>query len=383
MEAKQDISHIKNCTGCGACMLACHKRQAISLQPDAEGFFQPVIDRSKCNNCGLCYQRCHMCHEASAPHDESGFARKFYALTLKGDFPQVHGSTTTGAAYKISRAFLQQHPQGAVCGCIFDYADQQVKHVLVKDPDAVEQFCGSKYVQSNSGAAMLQVKQELQAGNPVLFIGMPCQVAGLKSQLTAKLRELLYTVDLICLGMTSPLVLKDYLAQNTAVTGKIKHINFRFRQDGYWKGEYHLKIVGEQNTLLLHNQDDPYLVAFLGCVNFHEPCYACPYKSPNLPRPADLTLGDFWGISNVVPECWHPELGVTQALVNTLRGEKLLQLLHYSIRDAYAVTEQQVKAVGPMLLKSAVRPAGRDVYYRVLNATHDPAQALQAARGAY
>lgn len=41
------------CTGCGACVSICPK-QAITMQPDAEGFLYPKVDGEKCVSCDLC-----------------------------------------------------------------------------------------------------------------------------------------------------------------------------------------------------------------------------------------------------------------------------------------------------------------------------------------
>ena len=45
------------CTGCGACVSICPK-QAITMQPDAEGFLYPKVDGEKCVSCDLCEKRC-------------------------------------------------------------------------------------------------------------------------------------------------------------------------------------------------------------------------------------------------------------------------------------------------------------------------------------
>ena len=46
------------------------------------------------------------------------------------------------------------------------------------------------------------VKADLKAGKPVLFIGTPCEVAGLKKYIK-RIPEDLYLVDLICHGVPS------------------------------------------------------------------------------------------------------------------------------------------------------------------------------------
>ncbi len=47
----------ERCCGCTACMAACPV-DAISMQPDEEGFAYPVIDPDKCIGCGKCVRSC-------------------------------------------------------------------------------------------------------------------------------------------------------------------------------------------------------------------------------------------------------------------------------------------------------------------------------------
>lgn len=51
-----------NCTGCGACVLACaHK--ALSMERNSEGFLYPTLDTNKCIRCGICEKVCPMTSE--------------------------------------------------------------------------------------------------------------------------------------------------------------------------------------------------------------------------------------------------------------------------------------------------------------------------------
>lgn len=47
----------EQCCGCGACADRC-PQQAISMQPDEEGFDYPVIDADKCFRCDQCLKVC-------------------------------------------------------------------------------------------------------------------------------------------------------------------------------------------------------------------------------------------------------------------------------------------------------------------------------------
>lgn len=46
-----------DCCGCTACASVCPV-QAISMQPDDEGFLYPVIDDEKCIRCRNCLKVC-------------------------------------------------------------------------------------------------------------------------------------------------------------------------------------------------------------------------------------------------------------------------------------------------------------------------------------
>ena len=47
----------EDCCGCTACYAVCPK-EAITMEPDQEGFDYPVIDESKCVRCYRCIEVC-------------------------------------------------------------------------------------------------------------------------------------------------------------------------------------------------------------------------------------------------------------------------------------------------------------------------------------
>lgn len=47
----------ENCCGCSACYAVCPS-QAISMEPDAEGFLYPTVDADKCIRCYKCLTVC-------------------------------------------------------------------------------------------------------------------------------------------------------------------------------------------------------------------------------------------------------------------------------------------------------------------------------------
>ena len=68
---------------------------------------------------------------------------------------------------------------------------------------------GSKYVQSYLGDTFRQIQSDLKKGLTVLFVGTPCQVHGLK-RITENAQNL-YTIDLLCLGVSYPKLFSKYI----------------------------------------------------------------------------------------------------------------------------------------------------------------------------
>ena len=82
---------------------------------------------------------------------------------------------------------------------------------------------------------MLKVKQDLREGKVVLFSGTACQTAGLNSFVGRKFRENLILVDIICHGVPSPFIWRDYLhyIQNK-IGKKIYKVVFRDKKHYGW-----------------------------------------------------------------------------------------------------------------------------------------------------
>ena len=73
---------------------------------------------------------------------------------------------------------------------------------------------GSKYIQSEMKDCYKQVAKKLQNGDIILFTGTICQIAGLKGYLNQTKTNInnLICCDIICHGVGSPVIWKEYLA---------------------------------------------------------------------------------------------------------------------------------------------------------------------------
>ena len=99
---------------------------------------------------------------------------------------------------------------------------------------------GTKYVQSSIGYSYKQIKNDLKS-KTVLFIGTPCQVAGLLNYIPNSLHKNLFTVSFICGGVPSNKFLKQNL---NSYLKDAKNIKFRNGCDyGFWIEYTNNKII--------------------------------------------------------------------------------------------------------------------------------------------
>lgn len=196
------------CTGCMACMNACHG-QAIAIKYDDEGFARPFVLHDKCVDCGLCQKVCPINNlpQKSVPQRVySGWANN----------EKIRKMSSSGGAFScLALPILRKG--GVVFGAAMN--DKfQVEHIWIEKEQDLHLLQGSKYVQSNIGESYKHVKEFLHKERKVLFCGTPCQVAALRNYLHRDYDNLV-TVDLICHGIPSPKVFEDWshgLRNNTA-----------------------------------------------------------------------------------------------------------------------------------------------------------------------
>ena len=194
------------CTGCYACYNICPKK-AISLKEDDFGFIYPQVDKEKCINCGLCKKICPQINSKLKMLQPN----KVYAV-YSNDNKVREKSTSGGVATIISKAILIQN--GVVYGAANLFDKKEFEYIRIDDAKNLYMIQGSKYVHCYVKNAYTNAKEDLLKGKKVLFIGTPCQIAGLKAFLI-KDYENLYTIDIICHGVPGQkLLFEDLKSKN-------------------------------------------------------------------------------------------------------------------------------------------------------------------------
>lgn len=344
-----NISTIQNkCYGCRSCEQIC-PQNSICMKPSKEGFIYPVVDENTCIHCGLCLKACPV--KQVKMHRNQPYS--LYAFKNK-NHEEIMRSASGGAADVAASVVLRQN--GVVYGAAYD-DNFVVKHIEVTDNSAKERLQSSKYVQSDINDCYSKAKAMLNDGRKVLFIGTPCQIAGLYAFLGREDKNL-YTMDLICHGVPSPKFFEKYLIyQRSEMKGNIMYYNFRSKDKRGWGTQYLIKTKTKTKTKTLSL--DRYGKHFMNGDCYRESCYQCPYA--NMDRVGDITIGDFWGIAKSHPE-FNSSKGVSSVFINSEKGMCLFeQMKCYAEIEEATLEEGMVKQHN--LVRPSDRPIARDFFY--------------------
>ena len=345
------INSKKNCCGCYACYNICSKNAIIMLE-DEKGFKYPKINIEKCINCGLCEKVCPILKKNKINNEPKAFA-----CINKND--EIRKESSSGGIFSlIAEKILQQ--DGVVFGAMFD-ENFNVVHSYVEKREELYKFRGSKYVQSIIGACYKKAKIFLENGRYVLFTGTPCQIEGLKSYLQ-KDYDKLYTQDIICHGVPSPKVWKRYLEFREINDGKKpEKIEFRNKDVG-WK-VFSMKFKYKKNNYIKNLRKDNYMQAFLKNLCLRDSCYNCNFKETN--RISDITLADFWGIQNILPE-FDDDKGTSLVIINSAKGKKIFEEIKENIKFIETDFNEAIK-YNPSMISSAKMAKNKEAFFEKLD----------------
>ncbi len=339
------ISDKADCCGCQACFEAC-PAHCISMTADNEGFRYPGVDISSCIDCGLCEKVCPLLHSQVADKPLACFAAS------SGDISTRLQSSSGGIFSLLAQSVIDR--KGVVFGARFDESFSVI-HAYTESMDCLSPFRGSKYVQSDLYGAYSQVQAFLREKRTVLFSGTPCQIAGLRGFLRGAEDENLLLVSVVCHGVPSPRVWKDYLASITQGTVPTD-VNMRNKDQG-WNN---FRINVRHDSLLIHDKphgEDPYMNAFLSNLTLRPACYACRFKgAPG----SDLTLGDYWGVENIHPDL-SDDQGTSLILVHSEKGRQFLLNLDLELTES---RYEDAQKGNPCLEHSAPMPENRARFWK-------------------
>lgn len=306
------INKIGNkCCGCFACRSVCHFG-AIKTTRSFDGFLYPVVDDSLCTNCGLCEK---VCPELNAQKKNLPISAYYGRCS---DEKVLMTSSSGGAFSLLANIVLKM--SGIIFGAVFD---AKKKEVVIKNSNDVtlEQLKRSKYVESNPLDSFLQVKEFLENDKFVMYVGLPCEIGGLKKFLNKDYDNLLL-VDFLCGGSSSTINFQEHLNfLENRYKSKVIDVNFRPKLYG-WK-EHSFKVDFENGkSYKTYAYLDTYFRGFVyEKALIRNCCNSCSYS---MGHDSDIILADFWGFRQV-NGFKDDDKGMSLVMANNDKGIKWIE----------------------------------------------------------
>ena len=344
-----ELKNKKDCCGCYACKNVC-PRNAISMVEDEKEFKYPKINYNYCIKCGLCEKVCPIINESK---EDTDIPLAYAAFNID---EQTRMNSSSGGLFSLIAEYILNN-NGIVFGAIFD-ENFLVKHIKVEKIPEISKMMGSKYIQSNIGETYKEARKYLNEGKLVLYTGTPCQIEGLKKYLMRDYDNL-YTQDLICHGVPSKKVWKKYLDYRKNIDNDIlENISFRNKENRGWN-EYELLFKYKNSNKYINHIEDIYMKIFLSDIALRDSCFDCKFKKKH--RISDITLADFWGINNILPEM-NDEKGTSLLIINSLKGKDILNNIKDKIKLEQVNFEEAIKQ-NPSMIKSPKENEKRESFF--------------------
>ena len=317
------------CTGCAACEEVC-PANAINMVLNLKGFYEPSVDETQCVNCSKCIQSC--------PLNTKQVVWPKKAYYGWNSSPEVlFKSSSGGAFYSIAQTVLQKG--GVVFGAAYSEDWRDIAFECTDDV-ALEKLQKSKYAVSAASGVYKRIRKYLNDGRPVLFVGTPCQCAGIKSVFGDKYENLI-TCDFVCGGMPSLSFYREHIdALQTKYGSTIISLDFRPKDWGW--GRYHF-FVRFKNGKKYIKRDfaDAYFKCFNSKASVRYSCEECPYYHFHR---SDFTIADYWGYRSAGIK--KHKSGMSLVVCNNEKAEKIfgeikdfekfeipIKYTHYAVRD--------------------------------------------------
>ena len=311
-----NIKDKTQCTGCTACYNICgHK--AISMQHDEYGQIYPRVNHDLCTNCGLCEKVCPLLHQERIPKDDNLDALEVKAVYNKDE--AIRQRSTSGGVFTLLAEYVISKG-GIVCAAKFG-EHYHIHHSFFDSLSDIDPYRGSKYAQSDLSDVFRQIKNYLKE-RPVLFVGTPCQVGGLKSFLM-KDYDNLYTCDFICMSISSGKMWDDYITYYHK-NHTIKRIFFKDKRIGWHKTDWRMLIEDENGEHLCKGRENPYFFSYLLHYSARPSCFKCIFR--HCRHMSDFTIADCWGIETVSPS-FDDNRGCTSLILQSEKGRNVFEYI--------------------------------------------------------
>lgn len=373
-----------DCVGCSACASICPVN-CIKMLPDKDGFSYPVVsDSDQCLECNRCQQVCPVLSKqvsekslayTNALESPTIKSKEVVSYAAKSRDISIRSQSSSGGIFtEIAKYVISQG--GVVYGAAYDESFR-VYHCCIKRETELSKIRGAKYAESSLMGIFTEITERLNMGQMVLFAGTSCQVAGLKSFaehvfITQKkgtpevFNNQLICLDFVCHGVPSPMAWQAYIdfqsgKDNNGI--RPKFINLRDKTTGWSHYQYSAVFqYSETVRTSIKSINNPYMKLFIGDYISRLSCSHCLFKGYK--RSSDITLGDYWGIWNIMPEM-DDNKGTSVVLIQSSTGKQVWdEIKHNLIYQETGLEEASQENLS--MIRSSLSQAKRDAVLNII-----------------
>jgi len=307
---------------------------------ESYGLFVPQVDPARCDNCGLCLKVCPGQEPPAAAICVEHEQEESAAL---GPFTAVWSGYAMDEALRyrassgglVTAILLQLMAHSEIDGAIVTLPGDgpfRWEGRVARDEKSVREAMGSKYYPTHVAPGLRQV---LEVEGRYAFVGLPCQVQGLRKaqQHLPLLRSRVPIVLSLFCNHVPTFASAKYLLRKARMSRQdVLSIAFR----GYgWPGGVRMTARDGRAVAFPHFG---LWSGLLGLLFIHRRCLLCDDHAGMY---ADISCGDAW-----LPDHSDDELGRSIAVARTAVGEGLLSRLVPRVLYLESVQATAVERVG-------------------------------------
>lgn len=309
------------CIGCGACTIGCPHGK-VSLENIANDGIRPRIKDGDCDACGQCLEVCPGYSTVHAPfHRQPGLIRQLIkgwgpVLELWEGFAADEEIRFCGSSGGLATALglycIEKEQMYAVLhiGADSQKPWENVTTLSRRRQDLLDRT-GSRYAPASPCDGLSQIRQ---APAPCVFMGKPCDVAGLRkvqSADTALSENVGAAIGIFCAGTPNTQGTLALIERLGARPGSVAEV--RYRGKG-WPGVAAIRLKGRENLCRTQSYEQSW-----GFLQKFRPyrCHLCPDGTSEF---ADIACGDPWYRPIAAGDPGH-----SLAVVRTERGRQLIR----------------------------------------------------------
>jgi coenzyme F420 hydrogenase subunit beta len=356
----QQVAANRLCLGCGACFAVCPENKVRLVDVEDDGIRPFLTATDECGSCDLCLRACPGIAASLAAQNCASFPQGQGSEIRWGSFIEVWEGFASDAEIRLKGS------SGGLCTalslfCIDQGISGGVLHIG-SDPEKpwknktfrstsreeLVRRTGSRYSPASPCEGFLEIERAIDKS---VFIGKPCDVAGLRlaqtlrPELTAKTA---LSIGFFCAGTPSTKGTLELL--RTRGVDPYDVSAFRYRGMG-WPGMAAAEFKDPKRPTFKMTYNESW-----GFVQKYRPfrCYLCPDLTAEF---ADISVGDPW-----YREIGEHEAGRSLILIRTQKGREIFR---GAMQRGYVTAE---RAAAEVIDRSQVNLLGkrREIWGRLL-----------------